>query len=312
MSFSPLYTNKLINNVHTWSSTIRRPVSTTNNFENTLASLKQQEEEASRASGKAVVTEAQVDVTVGPQDQLESRRLATLASMSTARKGPVAPKHADAKGQDAAEPSGRLSSPFESGQEGARAIGYDHLGGTCYGSYQFSSRQGTMSRFLKFLDTAAPDLATRLRAAGHTDTGGRNGRMPNVWRAISNEQGERFEELQRRFIADSHYQPVVDALAETPGLDPRNMPKALREVVFSTAVQHGPQRAQRIISRAAASLKGRAEADPATLIDRIYAVRSRQFEGSPESVQQAVRRRLLDERSRALSMLRQEQTATRA
>ncbi|MBA4357411.1 MAG: hypothetical protein C0405_06760, partial [Desulfovibrio sp.] len=43
---------------------------------------------------------------------------------------------------------GSMAALFESGDKGAAAIGYDRTGGTSYGTFQISSRAGTMNRFL--------------------------------------------------------------------------------------------------------------------------------------------------------------------
>lgn len=75
-------------------------------------------------------------------------------------------------------PQGRLSARYESGSRGAAAVGYDRNGGTSYGTYQISSRQGTFARFLAFLDGEEPALADRLRRAGPADTGGTRGPFP--------------------------------------------------------------------------------------------------------------------------------------
>ena len=210
---------------------------------------------------------------------------------------------------------GTLAAKFESGAEGISAIGFDRKGGTSYGKYQISSRAGTMAAFINYLDDKAPELAKRLRAAGPANTGGRSGRMPNEWRKIASEEPARFEKLQEDFIRTSHFEPAMRSIAESTGLGFANMPVALQEVLFSTAVQHGPVGAVRIFNQAVNSVgvsKLQAAGQTATesfkragrqLIKQVYALRAGQFGSSTSSVQAAVRNRLNQEMNEALQML---------
>ncbi len=199
---------------------------------------------------------------------------------------------------------GRLSARFESGGDGIAAIGYDRNGGTSYGKYQIASRVGSMKNFLEFLDGEAPDVAQRLRKAGPANTGGRRGGMPDAWRAIAKEQPERFEALQEAFIRESHYKPAMEAIVERTGLEADKLSPAMREVIWSTAVQHGPAGAARIFDRAD-NLSGK-PADPAyerKLISNVYKLRAGQFGSSTEAVQAAVQNRFRQEKNLALNML---------
>ncbi|WP_309540396.1 hypothetical protein [Nitratidesulfovibrio liaohensis] len=212
-----------------------------------------------------------------------------------------------------ADDLGGLSAQFESGEDGIAAVGYDRHGGTSYGKYQISSRAGTMDRFLDFARQAAPDIASRLEAAGPANTGGKTGEMPRVWREIAEEQPDRFEALQERFIHESHYAPALQAVSRAAGLDKGTLSPALREVLWSTAVQHGPAGATRIFARALDNMaerqaapqeagQGDATVQAGTakagrnfekqLIREVYAVRSGQFGSSSERVQAAVQNRL--------------------
>lgn len=228
----------------------------------------------------------------------------------------------DAAGVPAGDIGG-LSAQFESGEDGIAAVGYDRHGGTSYGKYQISSRAGTMDRFLDFARQAAPDIASRLEAAGPANTGGKTGEMPRVWREIAEEQPDRFEALQERFIHESHYAPALQAVSRAAGLNKGALSPALREVLWSTAVQHGPAGATRIFARALDNMaehqsvaqeggQGDATVQAGTakagrnfekqLIREVYAVRSGQFGSSSERVQAAVQNRLDREMKLALAM----------
>lgn len=210
---------------------------------------------------------------------------------------------------------GNLAAKFESGSDGIAAIGYDRKGGTSYGKYQIASRVGTMRAFLDYLQEKAPDLAKRLESAGPANTGGRNGGMPSEWRKIASEDPARFEVLQSDFIRTSHFEPAMQAIESATGVSFDGMPPALQEVLFSTAVQHGPAGATRIVSQAlkrvdAERLQSKAgrpdrntQKTGEQLITHIYNLRAGQFMSSTSRVQSAVRNRLKQEMREALQML---------
>ena len=210
---------------------------------------------------------------------------------------------------------GALAAKFESGSEGISAIGYDSKGGTSYGKYQIASRVGTMAAFIEYLGEKAPDLAKRLQAAGPSNTGGRTGKMPTEWRNIAAAEPVRFEKLQEDFIRTSHFEPAMRSISESTGLGFDNMPAPLQEVLFSTAVQHGPFGAVRIFNQALTSV-GINKLQPAgksvtesfkragrQLIKQVYALRAGQFVSSTTGVQTAVKNRLHQEMNEALDML---------
>ncbi len=200
---------------------------------------------------------------------------------------------------------GKLSAQFESGSKGIAAIGYDRTGGTSYGKYQIASRVGSMDRFLNFLDTEAPEMAKTLRDAGPANTGSRKGGMPNAWREIAEEQPERFEALQEKFIYDSHYVPALSAINKGSSLSEQGISSVMREVLWSTAVQHGPAGAARIFNRALNSVGDENMKNfDEKLIKSVYAQRAEQFGSSTPAVQSAVRNRMQQEKNLALAMLK--------
>jgi hypothetical protein len=198
---------------------------------------------------------------------------------------------------------GSLSARFESGDAGVDAIGYDRQGGTSYGQYQISSRAGTMSAFLDFLDERAPEWARGLRAAGPANTGGRDGAMPREWKRIAVESPDRFARLQREFIEQSHYLPALEEIRERTGVDLRDQPKALQEALWSTAVQHGASGAARLFSKAIEDGGIPSESSARRVIDDLYAARGEQFGSSSPEVRASVRKRFREEREVALRML---------
>jgi hypothetical protein len=202
---------------------------------------------------------------------------------------------------------GVLSARFESGNRDIEAIGYDRQGGTSYGKYQLSSRAGSMERFIRFLETKAPDWAARLQAAGPADTGSTEGVMPEAWKDIAAEDPVKFGNLQHAFIRRDYYNPARDMIQETTGLDFNEAPVALQEVLWSTAVQHGPTGATRIFTRAVDRfLTGNDfNQNSHDLIEDIFDLRSRQFGSSTTEVQNAVKNRFTQEKQLAFGLLDQ-------
>ncbi len=208
---------------------------------------------------------------------------------------------------------GALAAKFESGEKGVEAIGFDRTGGTSYGKFQISSRAGTMGRFLDFLAEREPSWAARLRASGPANTGSARGRMPAEWVKIAHEDAAKFEKLQHEFIKKDHYQPAREKILAQTGVDLDAARPALREALFSTAVQHGASGAARIFNAAIDKFLKKPEAAQAAapgvksfeqaLVSEVYSRRGEQFGGSTAAVRNSVRGRLRQEKDMVLAML---------
>lgn len=198
---------------------------------------------------------------------------------------------------------GLLAAKFESANSSG-AIGHDKRGGTCYGIYQLSSRRGTMGEFLEFLDKRAPEISSRLRQAGPADSGGKEGDMPREWKNISDEHPMLFADLQHEFIYSKFYVPAAKGVKSRTGLEMEKASPALREVLWSTAVQHGVHGAGNIFQKAMDSidLKNSNPADK-EIIQAVYNERRTRFTGSTQAVQAAVQNRFNQEMKMALAML---------
>jgi len=195
---------------------------------------------------------------------------------------------------------GKLSAKFESAKDGPGAIGYDSTGGTSYGTYQIASKTGTMSQFLAFLDKNNPDLANQLRNAGDPNTGSRKGPFPDVWKKIASEDPKGFDKLQHDFIQKTHYDPAAKALMKL-GFNINEQSDAMKDVLWSTSVQHGSSGAVGIFSKAIKELG--VSASPEKLINRIYQERGTKFGSSTEGVQKSVLNRFSEESKMAVASL---------
>lgn len=201
------------------------------------------------------------------------------------------------------ESTGALCAAYESGGS-ISAIGYDGRGGTSYGLYQIASGVGTMNKFLQYLGDKAPELASRLENAGPANSGGRNGQMAQEWKRIAAEQPKRFEALQHDFIRQTHYIPALRSVTLSTGTDISTRSQAVREVLWSTAVQHGPNGASDIFEQALDKLEAKNKtASDKDLIEEVYSIRLSQFSSRSRRTRNAVSSRLADEKQSALAML---------
>ena len=170
---------------------------------------------------------------------------------------------------------GAISERFESGGRGPGTVssGAGDPGGISYGSYQLASRTGTLGQFLMH---EGARWADELAAGGKPGSAG----FSAAWKAIAQRERESFAAAQHGFIARTHYAPAVAKLRAARGIDLNMRHDAVREAVWSTAVQHG--RAADILARAVDAARaggdeggGEAGTDfDRRLVDAIYDARS--------------------------------------
>ncbi len=202
--------------------------------------------------------------------------------------------------------TGALSALFESGLRGISAIGHDAYGGTSYGKYQISSRTGTMRRFIRFLQERVPRWAELLEESSPYDTGDRSGKAPETWKRIAKENPILFESLQDEFILKTLYRPALQIILEATSVNVGLLSPAAREVLWSTAVHHGPYGAANLFTESIRSMSV-PETDSNfdwELIESIYASRESFFEDSSHPVKDALLSRLTRERNMALTLMK--------
>ena len=127
---------------------------------------------------------------------------------------------------------GALSEHYESGGRGPGTVsgGQGDPGGVSYGLFQLASRTGTAAAFVR-----AEGARWSAELTGEPGSPA----FSAAWRAIASRDGEAFAAAQRAFIERSHYHPAVRSVLDATGHDLDRRPDALRDVVWSTAVQHG-------------------------------------------------------------------------
>lgn len=201
---------------------------------------------------------------------------------------------------------GKLSEEFETGGRGPGTVstGVGDAGGVSYGSYQMTSKHGgTVLRFVsqpafpwrddfQSLSPGSPEFTAK-------------------WKAIATATPEAFHAAQHAYIKATHFDVLAENTLDTDRLDVTTRSAALQDVIWSTAVQHGPN--SPVIRRALAALRsqGVQDVDDRGLIQAIYAERGRRdasgvlvyFANNSTAVQDGVAKRFVREERSALRML---------
>ena len=193
---------------------------------------------------------------------------------------------------------GSMSEKYETGGRGSGTVGYDKVGGTSYGKYQIASKVGAMKDFLKFAEQSGRgDVAKKLRDAGaETDTGGTSGKSVDVWKQMA--AGGELGDLEHQFIKKKSFDPAMSGLKDDDLRKKIEGNKALKEMMWSTSVQHGGGGAAGIMNKV--YKKGMSDED---LIKATYAERGTRFGGSTAEVQKGVKNRFVSEEKDVMAML---------
>lgn len=208
-------------------------------------------------------------------------------------------------GEAFAEELGSLSAKYETGGRGPGVVstGAGDPGGVSYGSYQMASKMGVVQRFVGQNGFPWAKDFQNLTAGSAQFTA--------VWKRIAAEQTAAFQGAQHEFIKQSHYDQLAAKVRNEDALDVNTRSRALQNVIWSTAVQHGG--ASSIVHRAIGTLSC-ATSDPTydqQLVCAIYAERGRKkpdgnlayFSKSSPNVQAGVAKRFQNEQKDALAML---------
>jgi len=129
------------------------------------------------------------------------------------------------------ESLGKLSEKYESGGRGPATVssGEGDPGGVSYGTYQLASKIGRADEFVREfypkefegLKGGTPEFTAR-------------------WKQLAEEQPEQLRGNEHRFIRRTHYDPQVAKIEKELGLKVFERSGAFRDVLWSTAVHHGP------------------------------------------------------------------------
>ncbi len=169
---------------------------------------------------------------------------------------------------------GQLCRKYESGDPGSISTGEGDAGGKSYGAYQFSSRYDKPRDFFLWCQESSSTIyqkfGDRLSIAYEED-GGYGSNFDETWKALAQENYEGFFRAQQTYVGMNYYEPAVAAVENSiPGFDMSNYSIALRNVIWSRAVQHGSGGACEVVEDAVAALGGFANQPESELIDAIY------------------------------------------
>jgi hypothetical protein len=206
---------------------------------------------------------------------------------------------------------GTLSKKYETGGRGSTTVsgGVGDAGGVSYGTYQMTSKPngGTVARFV-----AQPDFPWRADFAGLTPG---SAQFSTKWKEFATRFPDNFRNAEHEYIKRTHFDPLCRKIKADHDVDIPLCSPALQDVVWSTAVQHGPN--ANIIHSAFEQMRAAGTFAPAApnfdrnAIQAIYAERGRKqtngvlahFSRNSEAVQRGVARRFVDEMADALNML---------
>jgi hypothetical protein len=247
-------------------------------------------------------------VPAGSTDDTKPLPANLSAAVTAAPPSKPASASAGALGAAIAEELGILSAKYETGGRGPGTVssGAGDPGGVSYGSYQMATKTGTAKRFVT--QSSFPWLQDFQNLTPGTPD------FSACWKRIATNQTDAFQKCQHEFIKKTHYDLLVAKILNEDSVDINTRSNALQNVVWSTAVQHGP--GTPIVHRACATLSSN-KSDPKydeQLIRAIYAERGRRkpdgnlayFGKSSPSVQTGVANRFKYELQDALAMLAKE------
>ena len=126
---------------------------------------------------------------------------------------------------------GQLSEKYESGGRGPGTVstGVGDPGGVSYGTYQLASKIGRADAFV-----------TKYYPDEFKDLKGGSKEFTAKWKALAATDPKALHANEHEYIRTTHYDPQCAKLLEDVKLDVSKRSATLRDVVWSTAVHHGP------------------------------------------------------------------------
>ncbi|MGF6612387.1 hypothetical protein OKW45_007375 [Paraburkholderia sp. WSM4175] len=214
---------------------------------------------------------------------------------------------------------GKLSTQYETGGRGPSTVsgGQGDPGGVSYGTYQMTSKTrrpdgtfvigGTVKIFV-----TSPDFPWAADFAGLTPG---TPAFTSKWREIVQNNANQFVSVEHEFMKRTHFDVQISTVISNTGVDLRYHSHAINDVVWSTAVQHGPT--TDVVTSAIKNLNmpnSETRDYDRALIDAIYAERGKtnahgqliRFIHSSAAQQAGVAGRYVSERPKAQDELRNE------
>ncbi len=179
---------------------------------------------------------------------------------------------------------GSLSARFESNNS-SMVISHDRTGGWSYGKYQLTEKSGQVKIF-----------AAKMGIKGTVGSD----EFANNWRKKVKENPESFSKAEYEYIKKTHYIPLMTSLIKKGLVDLSIVSNSFKNVVWSTAVQHGPN--TNVISKVINKLgiKPDSPENEKKIIEAIYKERKTRFVSSTAAIRQSVCNRFDKEMELAL------------
>ncbi|MFI8418642.1 hypothetical protein ACQKDS_19760 [Serratia sp. NPDC078593] len=217
---------------------------------------------------------------------------------------------------------GSLSSKYETGGRGSQTVsgGEGDAGGVSYGSYQMTSK--TTKRIHGQLQSVVGGtVKIFISDSSFKWKNEFNGLVPgsssftSKWKELVKNNATEFKGIEHEFIKKTHFDKLVEHTLSETDVDIRYHSHTLNDVVWSTAVQHGPK--NKIIINAIRSIGeevSETKSYDQTLIRAIYDERGKKnsggnlvyFSKNSASVQAGVSARFISEKKEALERLSNE------
>jgi hypothetical protein len=156
-----------------------------------------------------------------------------------------------------------------------------------------------MTDYLKFLEKSGKgDVAKELRDSGiEKDTGSTSGKAVDVWKKLA--ESGKLGDSESEFLKTQSFDVAKKGIKDQDLKTRIENSKALQEMLYSTAVQHGPGGAMGIMN--SVFKKGMTDEQ---LVKAVYKERGTKFGGSTANVQAGVAKRFASEEQDIMGLLK--------
>ena len=185
----------------------------------------------------------------------------------------------------------------------------DKTGGCSYGTYQIETKKGTMKDYLRYLnhhDTYQPFYNSLQQVGGYDAALSGTDDFKSAWKELS--KNKDFLQSQNDFIIDKKLTPTLRRISDIKGLDLDNRSPVIRDVLYSTATQHGDGGAAHVLHNRFGTNADISSLSDEEIIKQIYDERSdvnRYFNNSSENIKKNLKnKRFPNEKNRALELLK--------
>ncbi|GFZ33956.1 hypothetical protein CSC2_44820 [Clostridium zeae] len=190
---------------------------------------------------------------------------------------------------------GYVSEKYESnGNPGTYNTTPGDPGGTSYGPWQLAVKVGSVDSFLMWLKNENVDFYNTLISAKQADNNTYSTNFNNAWSKLGTDHYDEFFEVQKKYIKVTYFDQLVKVL-QNSGTDysSRLNDYSVRNMLWSTAVQHGVGGAKNIIQIY------KDVTNDVDFVNDVYDERSKvdiYFSSSSDAVKQAVKTRFVSEK----------------